>query len=87
MERRKTDGRRQVHMFVSDDRRDGPYERRDDGTRRREREREREKIERIRVFREKDNAPLPATPMITPKRLVYIGLALLVFVVAVLLIK
>ena len=43
MEREKTDGRRQVHMFVSDDRRDGPYERRDDGARRRERERERKK--------------------------------------------
>ena len=87
MERRKTDDRRQVHMFVSDDRRDGPYERRDDETRRREREREREKIERIRSFKEKDNVPPPATPIITPKRLVYIGLALLVFVVAVMLLQ
>ena len=67
MERRKTEDRRQVHMFVSDDRRDGPYERRDDETRRRERERERQKIESIRSFKEKDNVPLPATPMITQK--------------------
>ena len=87
MERRKTDDRRQVHIFVSDDRRDGPYERRDDGTRRREREREREKIIKIRSFKEKDNLPLPATPMITKKRLVYIGLALLVVAVAVMLLQ
>ncbi len=85
MERRKTDKRRQVHMFVSDDRRDGPYERRDDEARRREREREREKIDKIRAFREKDNVPLSATPMITKNRLVYIGLALLVVVAVMLL--
>ncbi len=85
MERRKTDKRRQVHMFVSDDRRDGPYERRDDEARRREREREKEKIDRIRAFKEKDNVPPSATPMITKKRLVYIGLALLVVAVAVML--
>lgn len=87
MERRKSEDRRQVHVFVSDDRRDGPHERRDDEARRRERERERKKIERIRAFKEQDNAPLPATPIITRKRLVYIGLALLVFVVAVMLLQ
>ena len=85
MERRKTDKRRQVHMFVSDDRRDGPYERRDDEARRREREREKEKIDRIRAFKEKGNVPPSATPMITKKRLAYIGLALLVVAVAVML--
>ncbi len=83
MQRRKAEARRQVHIFVSDDRRDGPYERRDDEARRRERERERKKIERIRAFKEKDNVPLSAAPTITKKRLVYIGLALLVVVVAV----
>jgi cell division protein FtsN len=87
MERRRTDDRRQVHMFVSDDRRDGPYERRDDEIRRREREREREKIESIRSFKEKEHVPPPATPMITPKRLIYFGLALLVVVVAVMLLQ
>jgi len=87
MERRKAENRRQVHVFVSDDRRDGPYERRDDETRRREREQERKKIERIRAFKEQDNAPLSATPMMTKKRWVYIGLALLVFVVAVMLLQ
>ena len=87
MERRKTDNRRQVHMFVADDRRDGPFERRDDETRRREREREREKIDRIRAIKEKNNVPPPATPMITKKRLVYIGLALLVVVVALMLLQ
>ena len=83
MERRKTEDRRQVHVFVSDDRRDGPYERRDDEARRLEREREREKIKRIRAFKEKDKAPPSVAPMITKKRLVYIGLALLVIAVAV----
>jgi hypothetical protein len=87
MERRKAEDRRQVHVFVSDDRREGPYERRDDEARRRERERERKKIERIRAFKEKDNVPPPAAPMITQKRLVYLALVLLVFVVAVFLIK
>ncbi len=83
MERRKAEARRQVHVFVSDDRRDGPYERRDDEARRGERERERKKIERIRAFKEKDKAPPPATPMISQKRLIYTGIALLVVVVAV----
>jgi hypothetical protein len=87
MERRKADDRRQVHVFVSDDRRDGPYERRDDDARRRERERERKKIERIRAFKEKDNAPPPARPMITQKRLMVVGVVGLVMVVALFLIQ
>ena len=87
MERRKGEDRRQVHVFVSEDRRDGPFERRDDETRRREREREREKIERIRAFKHKDKAPLPARPMITKKRMMVVGIVLLVLVAAVLLMK
>ena len=86
MERRKTEDRRQVHAFVADDRREGPYERRDDDARRWEREQERAKIERIRAFKEKDKSSPSASPMITTKRLVYIGLALLVIAVAVFLI-
>ncbi len=87
MERRKAEARRQVHVFVSDDRRDGPYERRDDEARRGERERERKKIARIRAFKEKDKAPPPATPVITQKRLIYIGLALLAIVFAIMLLR
>ena len=87
MQRRKAEARRQVHMFVSDDRRDGPYERRDDEARRRERERERKKIERIRAFKEKDKVPLSAAPMITGKRLMVVGIVLLVLAAATLLIK
>ncbi|MBC2711960.1 MAG: hypothetical protein HGJ94_13515 [Desulfosarcina sp.] len=87
MERRETEDRRQVHMFVAQERRDGPYERRGDATRRRERKQEREKIERIRAFKEKKKASLPVTPVMTKKRWVYLGLALLVIVVAVFLIK
>ena len=87
MERRKGEDRRQTHVFVSDDRRDGPYERRDDEARRQERERERKKIERIRAFKEKDKAPAPVAPLITKKRLIFLGLVLLVFVVAILLLN
>ena len=85
MERRKTEDRRQVHAFVADDRRDGPYERRDDDARRWEREQERAKIERIRAFKEKDKSSPSASQMITTKRLVYIGLALLVIAAVIML--
>lgn len=85
MERRQTEQRREIHVFVSDERREGPYDRRGAGTRRLQRARERQKIERIRAFKEKGKASLPAPPLITKKRLVYLGLALLVIVVAVLL--
>ena len=87
MERRKAEDRRQVHVFVSEDRRDGPFERRDDETRRREREREREKIERIRAYKQKDKAPLPTRPMITKKRMIVVGIVLLAWVAAMLLVK
>ena len=87
MERRTGDSRRQHHAFVSDDRRDGPYERRGDDVRRRERELEREKIEKIRAFKEKDNIPSPGPPIITRQRLIYLGIAMLVVVIAVFLIQ
>jgi hypothetical protein len=83
MERRTTETRRQDHVFVADERREGPYDRRGDEARRRERERERKKIESIRAFKDKDKVPPAVAPMITQKRLVYIGLALLVVVAAV----
>ena len=83
MERRKGEDRRQVHVFVSEDRRDGPFERRDDETR----EREREKIERIRAYKQKDKAPLPTRPMITKKRMIVVGIVLLAWVAAMLLVK
>ena len=78
MERRKGADRRQVHVFVSNDRRNGPHDRRGDEFRRRERAREREKIERIQAFKEKAKAPSSAAPMITKKRLLCVGLAILV---------
>ncbi len=82
MERRATADRRLVHVFVSDERRNGPYERRGADIRHLERERERKKIERIRAFKEKGQPSPPATPVITKKRLIYVGLALLIIVVA-----
>lgn len=87
MEKRKAEQRRQIHMFVADDRRNGPYERRDDDARRRERAHQLEKIERIRSFKDEDQTSPPVTPMITTKRVVYFGMALLAILVAVFLIK
>ncbi len=87
MERRKTENRRQVHLYVADDRRAGPFDRRGDDIRRRERIKEREKIERIRAFKDKDKSSPTGTPMMTRKRLVFAGLALLVIVVALMLLR
>ena len=82
MERRKSTDRRQEHLFVSEDRRSGPFDRRDKGHRRREIKEEREKIERIRAFKAKDRAASSASPpLFTKKRLVWMGLAILVLVV------
>ena len=78
MERRKITDRRQEHIFVSEDRRSGPFDRRDKGHRLREIEEERQKIERIRAFKAKDRAASSASPpLFTTKRLVWMGLALL----------
>jgi hypothetical protein len=88
MERRKTADRRQEHIFVSEDRRSGPFDRRDKVHRRRDIEEEREKIERIRAFKAKDRAASSASPpLFTRKRLVWMGLALLGLVVVFYLIR
>lgn len=87
MERRTTATRRQEHLFVADDRRKGPYDRRGDDDRRLERVREREKIERIRSFKAKDKAAPPESVTISKKQVVCVGLALLVIVVAVVLLR
>jgi hypothetical protein len=78
MERRKIAKRREVHLFVADERRKGPFDRRGAETRFLEREREREKIERIRAFKQKDQNPSKDTPLFTKKRLVYLGLILII---------
>jgi hypothetical protein len=87
MERRKTENRRQVHLYVADDRRTGPFDRRGDDIRRRERMQEREKIERIRAFKEKDTSTPTDTPTMTKKRLVFACLVLLVIVAALMLLQ
>jgi len=82
MEKRKAADRRQDHIFVSADRRSGPFDRRDKNHRRREIEEEREKIERIREFKARDRAASSASPpLFTKKRLVWLGLAILGLVV------
>jgi len=88
MERRKAADRRQKHIFVSEDRRSGPFDRREKNHRRQEIEEEREKIERIRAFKAKDRAASSASPpLFTKKRLVWMGLAILGLVVVFYLIR
>ena len=82
MERRRAENRRQVHLYVADDRRSGPFDRRGDDIRRRERMQEREKIERIRAFKDRDKSSPSDTPTTTKKQLVVAGLVLLVIVAA-----
>jgi hypothetical protein len=79
MERRKTAERRQEHIFVSEDRRSGPFDRRHKSHRRRDIEEEREKIERIRAFKARDRTASSASPpLFTKKRLAWMGLAILI---------
>jgi hypothetical protein len=81
MERRKTADRRQEHSFGSEDRRSGPFDRRQDSHLRRDILEEREKIERIRAFKARDrSASSESSPLFTKKRLVWMGLAILVLV-------
>lgn len=84
MERRQTAERRQVHLFVAEDRRKGPYDRRKANLRLVDLEKERAKIERIRAFREKDkNKHEPAkAPLLSTKRLIYVGLVLVIVLAA-----
>ena len=82
MEKRKSADRRQEHLFVSEDRRTGPFDRRSPVSSREEREAEREKIERIRAFKARDRAASSESPpLFTKKRLVWMGLAILGLVV------
>jgi hypothetical protein len=83
MERRKIPDRRKVHMFVFEEQRTGPHDRRGAENRRLERAREMEKIKRIQAFKEQDRASAtPAEPILTKKQLAYIGLALLLLAIA-----
>ena len=81
MERRQSADRRQEHLFVSDDRRTGPYDRRGPKGRRKEIIAEREKIARIQAYKARDKTASSAQPLFTPKRLVFLGVALVVLVV------
>jgi len=68
-------------MFVSEDRRSGPFDRRDKNHRLRDIEEEREKIERIRAFKARDRAASSASPpLFTKKRLTWMSLAILALV-------
>ncbi|MFO7715519.1 hypothetical protein [Desulfosarcina sp.] len=82
-----TADRRLIHVFVSDERRSGPHERRGAEIRHLESMRERQKIERIRAFKQKGQSAQPATPMVTKKRLTYLCLGLLLLIAAALLLN
>lgn len=87
MERRKSPDRRREHVFVSQDRRQGPYDRRGVEARLRTGRREREKIERIRAFKKKEPAVSPAPGLLTGRRLVTAALIVLILVAAILLLR
>ncbi|HSO17927.1 MAG TPA: hypothetical protein VLT88_00630 [Desulfosarcina sp.] len=87
MERRTTDDRRQDHLYVADERRAGPYDRRNADARLQQREAERAKIERIRSFKQKDRNAAHATPLLTKKRLLILTGVLLAAVGMLLLIR
>ena len=80
MERRKSADRRQDHVFVSNDRRTGPFDRRSSKSRREEIAAERAKIARIQAYKAKDKAADSAQPLFTPRRMAFLGLALLILV-------
>ena len=85
MERRKIADRRKLHMFFSDERRIGPFDRRNADVRRRERAKEMEKINKIGQFKKDETPPVPtASPRLTTKQLVALGLAL--FLLAIILV-
>ena len=68
-------------MFVSDERRVGPYDRRGAANRRRERAQEIKKIHQINTFKNKKRESSSAEPLLTRKRLTFLGLALVLIVI------
>jgi hypothetical protein len=84
MERRKIPDRRKIHVFVANDRRKGPFDRRGASARSWERAREKEKIKRIRSFKEKAKMEPSFMPWMDKKRMVLLALAALLIVIVVL---
>lgn len=82
MERRVTADRRQAHLFVANDRRTGPFDRRETDSRRREWATQQAKIARIRTYKQKSRPSSPDQPLFTTKRLVMIGAAGLILILA-----
>ena len=74
-------------MFVSNERRTGPFDRRGAAMRHREREMEIRKIKQLRRYKEKDRATPSAEPLLTRKRLTLLGLALVLIVIMALMVS
>ncbi|WP_155323849.1 hypothetical protein [Desulfosarcina ovata] len=81
MERRIGIDRRQVHMFVANERRIGPYDRRGADTRRQERAQQIKKIDTIRSYKEKTRSASGVSPAFSSRRMVYVGVILLIILV------
>lgn len=84
MERRKIPDRRKLHVFVAKDRRKGPHDRRGAAARSRERTREMEQIQKIRAFKDKATMQPSFMPWMDKKRMVFLALAALLIVIALL---
>ncbi|BBO90148.1 hypothetical protein [Desulfosarcina ovata] len=84
MERRIGIDRRQVHMFFANERRTGPHDRRGADARRQERARQIKKIDTIRSYKEKTRNASGVSPVSSSRRMVYVGVALLIILVIVL---
>ena len=85
MERRKSPDRRKMHVFFSDERRLGPFDRRDAAERLEQRKREMEKIEKIKAYRQRDaaaNTPSPTQGTGRFKWAVVLGLVVVLAVAA-----
>ena len=84
MERRKTPDRRKVHMYISKERRTGPFDRRNADVRRRERAEELKKIQSLRQFKNSETSPSSPVAIDSPgrKKLVAVGVALLLLAIA-----
>jgi hypothetical protein len=68
-------------MFVSNERRTGPFDRRGADMRHRERQMELRKIKQLRRYKERDRATPSAEPLLNKKRLTLLGLALVLIVI------
>ena len=82
MERRRIADRRKMHLFVAEERRTGPHDRRGAHKKRQAWQREREKVEKIKDYRTTPRRTAHSAPRrITNLQFFIVGLALILLVV------